>query len=274
MSSYGRYDGRYSNSRGGENSNRYDNRNHGGGYGSRSSGYGNYGGRRDDRGGRGGQSYGDFAEPSNIDWSKTTLKHFEKNFYYEHPDVQKRSEDESNKWRGENNLTVDGKGIPKPCLTFDEASMPDYVLTEIQKCGFQAPTPIQSQGWPMALQGRDMVGISATGSGKTLAFILPAMVHINAQEFLEPGDGPIALVLAPTRELAQQIKTECDKYGASSGIKNTCIIGGKSAHDQERTLRDGVEIYIATPGRLIDLLKQGITSKFLNIKSVSPFKYQ
>jgi ATP-dependent RNA helicase DDX5/DBP2 len=66
-------------------------------------------------------------------------------------------------------------------MTFEEASMPAYVLDEVLKCGFNKPTPIQSQGWPMALLGRDMVGISKTGSGKTLAFLLPAMIHINAQ---------------------------------------------------------------------------------------------
>ena len=71
----------------------------------------------------------------------------------------------------------------------------------------------------MALLGKNMVGISATGSGKTLSFLLPAMIHINAQPYLSPGDGPIALFLAPTRELAVQIKEECDKFGASSGVK-------------------------------------------------------
>ena len=76
---------------------------------------------------------------------------------------------------------VTGEGVPKPCLTFDEASMPEYILSEVKKCGFDKPTPIQSQGWPMALKGKNMVGISATGSGKTLAFLLPAMIHINAQ---------------------------------------------------------------------------------------------
>ena len=86
--------------------------------------------------------------------------------------------------------------------------MPEYVHKEVVKQGFKAPTPIQSQGWPMALLGRDMIGISATGSGKTLAFLLPAMIHINAQAYLEPGDGPIVLVLEPTRELAMQVKKE------------------------------------------------------------------
>ena len=95
--------------------------------------------------------------------------------------MTKRSEAEAQDWRRAHDITINGEGIPKPTLTFEEASMPQYVLDEVLKCGFPTPTPIQSQGWPMALLGRDMVGISKTGSGKTLAFMLPAMIHINAQ---------------------------------------------------------------------------------------------
>lgn len=95
--------------------------------------------------------------------------------------MSKRSEEVTLKWRNHCGIVIYGDGIPKPAMTFEEASMPEYVLKEVMKQGFSAPTPIQSQGWPMALLGRDMVGISATGSGKTLAFLLPAMIHINAQ---------------------------------------------------------------------------------------------
>lgn len=112
----------------------------------------------------------------------------------------------------------------------------------------------------MALLGRDMIGISATGSGKTLAFLLPAIVHINAQPYLQPGDGPIVLVIAPTRELAVQIKVECDKFGHSSGIKNTCVYGGVPKRGQVDDLRRGVEICICTPGRMIDMLETGSTN--------------
>jgi len=117
----------------------------------------------------------------NIDFAKTQLAHFEKDFYIEHPDVTKRSDEEANAWRASKQIVVVGRDVPKPCFTFEEASMPEYVLSEVLKCGFDKPTPIQSQGWPMALKGRNMVGVSATGSGKTLAFLLPAMIHINAQ---------------------------------------------------------------------------------------------
>ena len=102
---------------------------------------------------------------SSIDFSKQELVPFEKNFYLEHPDVTKRSEQEAEAWRASKQIVVRGTDVPKPCLTFDEASMPEYVLQEVLKCGFDKPTPIQSQGWPMALKGRNMVGISATGSG-------------------------------------------------------------------------------------------------------------
>ena len=83
-------------------------------------------------------------------------------------------------WRKSVEITISGRGVPKPCMTFEEASMPSYVQDEVLKCGFDKPTPIQSQGWPLALSGRDVVGISRTGSGKTLAFLLPGVVHINA----------------------------------------------------------------------------------------------
>ena len=157
-------------------------------------------------------------------------------------------------------ITVEGSGIPKPCTTFEEASFPNYVLDEIKRKGFPAPTAIQSQGWPMALLGRDLIGLASTGSGKTLAFMLPAIVHINAQPYLSPGDGPIVLCMAPTRELAVQILEESRKFGASSRIKSTCVYGGAAKGPQIRDLRNGVEIVIATPGRLLDFLEQKITN--------------
>lgn len=88
----------------------------------------------------------------------------------------------------------------------------------------------------MALSGRDMVGIAETGSGKTLAYTLPSIVHINAQPTLERGDGPVVLILAPTRELANQIQTECSKFGRTSQIRNTCLYGGVPKHTQSREL--------------------------------------
>jgi ATP-dependent RNA helicase DDX5/DBP2 len=155
----------------------------GGGYGSASAGaYGGGGGYGAGPGGGGNFQNSNLGGNLNtIDFTQRQLVPFEKDFYIEHPDVTKRPDSEAQAWRASKSIVVVGQGVPKPCLTFEEASMPEYVLSEVIKCGFDKPTPIQSQGWPMALKGKNMVGISATGSGKTLAFLLPAMIHINAQ---------------------------------------------------------------------------------------------
>ncbi|ONM35290.1 DEAD box RNA helicase1 [Zea mays] len=136
----------------------------------------------------------------------------------------------------------------------------DYCMQAIAKSGFVEPTPIQSQGWPMALKGRDLIGIAQTGSGKTLSYLLPGLVHVGAQPRLEQGDGPIVLILAPTRELAVQIQEESTKFGSYSRTRSTCVYGGAPKGPQIRDLRRGVEIVIATPGRLIDMLEAGHTN--------------
>ncbi|KAM3347272.1 hypothetical protein ACQJBY_021319 [Aegilops geniculata] len=179
------------------------------------------------------------------------LPRFEKNFYVEVPAVAGMTAEEVEAYRRRREITVEGNDVPKPVRDFRDVGFPEYVLQEITKAGFTEPTPIQSQGWPMALKGRDLIGIAETGSGKTLAYLLPAIVHVNAQPILAPGDGPIVLVLAPTRELAVQIQQETTKFGASSKIKSTCIYGG---------VPKGVEIIIATPGRLIDMMESHHTN--------------
>ncbi|CAL9733290.1 ATP-dependent RNA helicase Dbp2p [Monosporozyma servazzii] len=241
--------------------------------GSRSSDNNSYnrGGNDSYGGGRGG--YGSRpprSEPQELirpDWESElpNLPTFEKNFYIEHDTVRNRSEQEVAAFRKEHEMTISGSDIPKPITSFDEAGFPDYVLTEVKAEGFDKPTGIQCQGWPMALSGRDMIGVAATGSGKTLSYCLPGIVHINAQPLLQPGDGPIVLVLAPTRELAVQIQTECSKFGHSSRIRNTCVYGGVPKSQQIRDLHRGSEIVIATPGRLIDMLEIGKT----NLKRVT-----
>ena len=99
-----------------------------------------------------------------------------------------------------------------------------------------------------------------TGSGKTLAYLLPAIIHINNQPYLEKGDGPIALVLAPTRELATQIQAVASEFGRASKIKNTAVYGGAPKGPQIRDLENGCEIVVATPGRLLDILEAGKTN--------------
>eukprot|EP01083_Nonionella_stella_P163565 538705_1 len=246
----------------------YSGRSYGGGGGGYGGGGGGYGGGSRGGGGRFGGGGGRRNDPGanlpKIDWSRIELVPFQKNFYIESQSVSQRPDAEIDAYRQHHQMTV-SPGAPRPVTSFEEAGYPDYILEEIRAAGFLKPTPIQCQGWPMAMSGRDMIGVAQTGSGKTLSFLLPGIVHINAQPLLQPGDGPIVLVLAPTRELACQIKEEVDKFGHSSRIRNTCCYGGASKGPQGRDLRNGVEIVIATPGRLLDFLENRET----NLKRVT-----
>uniref|UniRef100_A0A674MH13 RNA helicase n=1 Tax=Takifugu rubripes TaxID=31033 RepID=A0A674MH13_TAKRU len=228
---------------------------------------GSYGDRDRDRGrdrprfgaigGRSGPTQTKFGNPGERlrkkRWNLDELPKFEKNFYTEHPEVQRMSQMEE--FRRKKEITIRGSGCPKAILAFHQAQFPQYVIDVLVQQNFKEPTAIQSQGFPVALSGKDMVGIAQTGSGKTLAYLLPAIVHINHQPYPERGDGPIVLVLAPTRELAQQVQQVAFDYGKCSRIKSTCVYGGAPKGPQIRDLERGVEICIATPGRLIDFLE-------------------
>lgn len=219
-------------------------------YGQQSYGTSGYGGGRGDF---------DFSQPVEKP-DPSSLIPFEKNFYKEHPDVTARSAADVQMFRKQHNIICRGDDTPRPITTFAEASFPDYAMKAIIHAGFQNPTAIQSQAWPVCLAGRDFIGIAETGSGKTLSFMLPAFVHINAQPRLARGDGPVALVLAPTRELAVQIQTETNKFIRGSGLRCVVCYGGSDKGAQSRQLRAGAEIVVATPGRLNDLLNSGITN--------------
>lgn len=194
------------------------------------------------------------------EWDMANLGSIQKNFYKPHANVEARSEDEVQMFRAAKEITVSGNNIPRPNQVFDEGNFPDHIMNTIKEQGWEEPTGIQAQGWPIALSGRDMVGIASTGSGKTLAYMLPAAVHIVHQQRIQRGDGPIALILAPTRELAQQIQSVAQAYSARGCIRNTCLFGGSPKGPQARDLERGVEIVIATPGRLIDFLERGTTN--------------
>ncbi|KAG9468095.1 hypothetical protein GDO78_013766 [Eleutherodactylus coqui] len=214
-------------------------------------------------GNRGGPS-GKFGNPGERlvkkKWNLEQLPKFEKNFYQENPDVARRTPQESEQYRRSKEITVRGHNTPKPLLSFHEANFPVSIMEVLKRQNFTEPTPIQGQGWPVALSGLDMVGVAMTGSGKTLSYLLPGIVHINHQPFLQRGDGPILLVLAPTRELAQQVQQVAAEYGRACRLKSTCIYGGAPKGPQLRDLERGVEICIATPGRLIDFLEAGKTN--------------
>ncbi|CAL1602003.1 unnamed protein product [Knipowitschia caucasica] len=193
-------------------------------------------------------------------WNLDELPKFEKNFYTEHQEVQRMTQYDVDEFRRKKEITLRGSGCPRPVTSFSHAQFPQYVMDTLMQQNFKEPTAIQAQGFPVALSGKDMVGIAQTGSGKTLSYLLPAIVHINHQPYLERGDGPICLVLAPTRELAQQVQQVAYDYGKASRLKSTCVYGGAPKGPQIRDLERGVEICIATPGRLIDFLEAGKTN--------------
>ncbi|XP_011153208.1 ATP-dependent RNA helicase dbp2 [Harpegnathos saltator] len=195
-----------------------------------------------------------------VNWDLRSLEPLRKDFYVEHPAVRNRSKEEVSQFRENTEITVKGENVPNPIQYFEEGNFPPYVMEGIRRQGYSQPTPIQAQGWPIALSGRDLVAIAQTGSGKTLGYILPAIVHIIHQPRLSNGDGPIALILAPTRELAQQIQEVANCFGESAAVRNTCIFGGAPKGPQAHDLDRGVEICIATPGRLIDFLEKGTTN--------------
>eukprot|EP00758_Cryptobia_borreli_P007753 Tbor_TRINITY_DN5327_c6_g1::TRINITY_DN5327_c6_g1_i1::g.4965::m.4965/K12823/DDX5, DBP2; ATP-dependent RNA helicase DDX5/DBP2 len=162
---------------------------------------------------------------------------------------------EAIEWRAAHNVTTVGENCPAPMPEFAMLTMlPPFIQRKFEAQGFKNPTAIQAQAWPILFQHRDFVGIAKTGSGKTLAFIVPAIAHIAVQQQLRPGDGPIVVVLAPTRELAQQIEVETKKVLPTT-MRCTCIFGGAPKGPQINALRDGVHILVATPGRLIDFLE-------------------
>lgn len=162
-------------------------------------------------------------------------------------------------FREDYNITIKGGKIPNPIRKWSEAGFPDEINKIIDSVGYKEPTPIQRQAIPIGLQNRDIIGIAETGSGKTLAFLIPLLSWIQSlpkQERQENIDqGPYAIILAPTRELAQQIEEESKKFGQPLGIRTVVVVGGLSREDQGFQLRLGCEIVIATPGRLIDVLE-------------------
>lgn len=140
---------------------------------------------------------------------------------------------------------------------FKELNLLPTILQNLEKAGYEQPTPIQAQAIPPLLEKRDLLGIAQTGTGKTAAFTLPMLQLLSGRDFsLTPGK-PRTLILAPTRELASQIKESLDKYGQNLKLKSAVIFGGVGQGAQVAALRGGLDFLIATPGRLLDLMNQG-----------------
>eukprot|EP01080_Neovahlkampfia_damariscottae_P000104 gene104-4353_t len=172
----------------------------------------------------------------------------------------KFSNEEIDQFIKQYHITVSDKKEVNPMLTFASGNFPQFIMDELSN--FKFPTPIQSISWPIILAKKNIVSIAKTGSGKSLAFIIPAILHIKSQQ-VENRNGPIVLVMTPTRELAQQIALVFKQF--SNGIDVDCIYGGRKNNEKKR-LND-TEILVATPGRLEELIRFGKIS----MESVSYF---
>jgi len=149
-------------------------------------------------------------------------------------------------------------------MTFEQLDLISPILKALQEEGYTSPTPIQEQSIPIILKGKDLLGCAQTGTGKTAAFSIPIL-----QKFYktDKNRGIKALVLTPTRELAIQINDSFTAYGRFTGLRHTVIFGGVPQKPQTDALRKGVDILIATPGRLLDLINQG----FISLKTLEFF---
>nr|XP_056719323.1 ATP-dependent RNA helicase DDX42 isoform X1 [Euleptes europaea]XP_056719324.1 ATP-dependent RNA helicase DDX42 isoform X1 [Euleptes europaea] len=195
-----------------------------------------------------------------IDHSEIEYPPFEKNFYDEHEEITSLTPQQVVELRHKLNLRVSGAAPPRPGSSFAHFGFDEQLMHQIRKSEYTQPTPIQCQGVPVALSGRDMIGIAKTGSGKTAAFIWPMLIHIMDQKELEPGDGPIAVIVCPTRELCQQIHAECKRFGKAYNLRSVAVYGGGSMWEQAKALQEGAEIVVCTPGRLIDHVKKKATN--------------
>ena len=142
-------------------------------------------------------------------------------------------------------------------VTFADLGLAEPLLRALNAANYTVPTPIQARTIPALLQGRDVLGIAQTGTGKTAAFALPVLQHLSQSNERALPKSPRALVLAPTRELAVQIARSFDTYGRGLGLRLATVVGGLGYGRQIETLARGVDILVATPGRLLDLVERG-----------------
>jgi ATP-dependent RNA helicase DBP3 len=193
---------------------------------------------------------------------------FRKKFYTMNETTEALSKSAIKEFREKHSITLYGKGRKqyKPLFSFEELGFPKSVMKICAK--FDKPTPIQSECWPILGSGKDIIGIAETGSGKTLAFTLPALVHIKERikneamerkQFESKGPkwkrrGPILLIISPTRELAMQSQVVLEEAADAVKISSVCVYGGVAKGPQIQAIRRGVEVIVATPGRLIDLM--------------------
>ena len=204
-----------------------------------------------------------------VDHAKMDYEAFRKNFYTEPSELSGMTEEELTDLRLDlDGIKIRGVDVPKPVQKFSQCGLGVQSLEVLNRLGFEQPTSIQAQAIPAIMSGRDVIGIAKTGSGKTIAFLLPMFRHIKDQRPLEKLDGPIGLVMTPTRELATQIHKECKPWLKALNLRAVCAYGGAPIKDQIAELKRGAEIVVCTPGRMIDLLAAN-QGRVINLRRVT-----
>lgn len=190
-------------------------------------------------------------ELAKVDHSGMNYLPFRKNFYVEVPELAKMTAAEVDAYKLElEGIQVKGKGCPKPIKTWAHCGVSKKEMDVLKRLGFEKPTPIQCQAIPAIMSGRDLIGIAKTGSGKTIAFILPMFRHILDQPPLEEGDGPIAIIMTPTRELCMQIGKDIKRFSKSLNLSAVCVYGGTGISEQIAELKKGAEVIVCCPGKI------------------------
>ncbi|XP_045537367.1 probable ATP-dependent RNA helicase DDX46 [Papilio machaon] len=208
-------------------------------------------------------------ELAKVDHASLQYMSFRKAFYTEVSELSRMTPEEVEAYRTElEGIRVKGKGCPKPIRTWAHCGISKKEMDILKKLNFEKPTPIQAQAIPAIMSGRDLIGIAKTGSGKTLAFILPMFRHVLDQPALEDTDGPISLIMTPTRELCMQIGKDIKKFAKSLGLRVVCVYGGTGISEQIAELKRGAEMIVCTPGRMIDMLAAN-SGRVTNLRRVT-----
>jgi len=255
--------GSYSNNSRSFKGNGYNNRRGRGGRGSRGGGgfyrnnnkYGNNNGRFN----KFGNNYSTYTDnQSYSDRSKERNVALEKELFHSSEEVT-----QGIKFNDYKSIQVEmtGSNKPIPIIEFNQSGLHDDVLGNVKLCGFKTPTPVQKNAVPCVLNNRDLMACAQTGSGKTAAFLLPIISQLYTKgfnsTFYQGQCHPISCVMSPTRELAIQIHIQARKFLYRTGMRSSVVYGGADRRKQSRDLKYGVEILVATPGRLNDFIEQG-----------------
>ncbi|RIB30544.1 P-loop containing nucleoside triphosphate hydrolase protein [Gigaspora rosea] len=178
--------------------------------------------------------------------------------YLPHQEIKVLSSFQVQSILSKNRIIVHGKNIPRPITKFEHCKLPPKMIDNLQQVGYMQPTEIQMQVIPTVLVGRDILASAQTGSGKTAAFLIPIIIHTwTISQFREGKGGPYAIIMAPTRELCSQIEELAKKMITGlQNMKTALIVGGIPISNQIHRLKKGVQIVIATPGRLLDIMNQ------------------